>query len=323
MEHLFSVSAYQFDLDDYGGTEEALRKIDAAGADGVELLTGYFDPDPLLRDHAKSVHLPYAADWYSPWTGDTSYTNLVSDDNIRYRSYGRNREQITEAVRDAIVHASSIDPAYGVFHASNVRMNEIRMFAHRDSDNEVIGAVAGLLNAAVGKFRNGEPPFRIVLENLWWPGLTLKDSTGYELLNEMLEFDDWGICLDTGHLMNSLGHCKNEEQSIKDVLNIVRRYPRDMTDKIDVVHLHMSLSGDYIEKCIRDPVEFRLTDDEEVISKAYDHVSRIDQHRPFTNVLCTKIIDTVRPKYVTHEISAPTADERLFGFTAQRSLFRM
>ncbi|MDR0778856.1 MAG: hypothetical protein LBE48_05430, partial [Methanomassiliicoccaceae archaeon] len=169
MEHLFSVSAYSFDLDEYGGAREALNRMKNAGADGIELLTGYFDPQ-IDADHVKGVHLPYATDWYSAWTGDTKYIDTVSDENIRYRSYGRNKDEIIRTVREAIAHASSVRPAYGVFHASNARMDEVMGFVHTDKDDDIIHAVAGILNNAVREFPNGEPPFRILLENLWWPG---------------------------------------------------------------------------------------------------------------------------------------------------------
>jgi hypothetical protein len=321
MEHLYSVSAYPFDTDTYGGISETFRKVRDAGGDGIELLTGYFHPDASFRGFAKGVHLPYATDWYSAWVGDTAYIDIVDDENVKYRSYGRNRDEMVNTLRDAIIYASSAEPAYGVFHASNTRMDEVMGFSHRDSDEDVIRAAAGLLNRTMSLFRDGEPPFTIVLENLWWPGLTLADDSGFRMLDDELEFDDWGICLDTGHLMNHLGHCRIERESIEDVLRIVRSYPRKMKDRIDVIHLHMSLSADYRDECLKNPVEFRVTNDDEMISGAYRHVCMIDQHRPFTDRMCTEIVYLLGPKYVTHEISAPSADERIAGFAKQRSLF--
>ncbi|MCL2786014.1 MAG: TIM barrel protein [Methanomassiliicoccaceae archaeon] len=321
MEHLYSISAYSFDLDEYGGMSEALERIRKAGADGIELLTGYFDPDPTFRGVAKGVHLPYATDWYSPWTGDTAYIEKVSEENIRYRSYGRNREETIQMVKDAIVHASAISPAYGVFHASNTRMDEVLSLTHKDSDKDVLTAVAELMNGVMRSFSGGEPPYKIIFENLWWPGLTMRDDSGYEMLLDSLEFNNWGLCLDTGHLMNHLGRCREEEQSIRDVLDIVRSYPREMIDRIETIHLHMSLSADYQKECIDSWSSLAPIDDEEMISKAYGHVSKIDQHRPFTNRLCTEIVNVLRPNHVTHEISAKLPEDRLSGFSGQLSLF--
>jgi hypothetical protein len=150
----------------------------------------------------------------------------------------------------------------------------------------------------------------------------MRDDTGYELLKNELEFENWGLCLDTGHLMNFLGHCRDEIQSIDDVLDVVRSYPREMKDRTELMHLHMSLSADYIEGYMKRPVSNEMTSDADMISKAYEHVVNIDQHRPFSDKLCTKMVDAVRPGYVTHEISGADSDKRLSGFKKQLSLFR-
>jgi len=322
MRHQFAVSAYDFDTDEYGGIPAAIRRITDAGADGIELLTGYFIPDGMFKGFAGGVHLPYATDWYSAWAGDTSYIDIVDDENIKYRSYGRNREEMAVTLKDAISYASSLSPAYGIFHASNTRMDEVMGFTHRDSDEDVVHAAAGFLNATTEQFPGGEPPFMIVLENLWWPGLAMTDDSGFRILEKELRFDNWGLCLDTGHLMNRLGNCRDEEKSIKDILKIIQKYPQDMKDRIEVIHLHMSLSADYREECIRDPIEFKITNDNDMISKAYEHVCRVDQHRPFTDRSCTDIVNIIGPEYVTHEISGPTPDVRLSGLAKQCSLFR-
>ena len=322
MEHLFGISAYQFDLDTYGGMHEAIRKVMNAGGDGVELLTGYFQPDAAFKGVAKGIHLPYATDWYSVWTGDTGYIDHMDDDGARYMSYGRDRDEMVHTLVSAIGHASVLSPAYGVFHASNVRMGEVMGFTYSDKNEDVLRAVAELLNRTAASFPEGEPPFTIVLENLWWPGLTMTDDIGFRILDDALEFSNWGLCLDTGHLMNSLGHCRYEEEGIRDVLDTVRSYPAEMKDKIHVVHLHMSLSADHRERCIRDPVRPVTVTDGDMMSRAYEHVCKIDQHRPFTDTSCKEIVRTVSPKYLTHEISAPSASERISGFAGQRSLFR-
>ncbi|MDR0334586.1 MAG: sugar phosphate isomerase/epimerase [Methanomassiliicoccaceae archaeon] len=321
MEHLFSISAYDFDTDEYGGAREAVRRITEAGADGVELLTGYSEPDHVFKGAAKGVHLPYATDWYSPWVGETRYIDTVSDENVRYRSFGRTREEMAGTLRDAIAFASHLSPAYGVFHASNTRMDEVMGFRYRDSDSDIVHAVAELLNLAVKDLPNGEPPFRIVLENLWWPGLSMTDDSGLRILEKELAFDNWGLCLDTGHLMNRLGNCRHERKSIEEVLKIIRRYPDDMRERIDVIHLHMSLSADYRERCITDPIGSTVTDDDDMITKAYEHICKVDQHRPFTDRSCTEIVRMLHPRYITHEISGPSPSERLSGFAGQRSLF--
>jgi len=318
MEHLFSISAYEFDLNGYGGPAEMIRKAKELGADGIELLTGYFDPDPIFKGVTKGVHLPYATDWYSVWCGDVE---PADEENIKFKSYGVNKNDIVKNLAAAVKHASLLSPNYGVLHASNTRMDEVMGFTHRDTDHEILNAVAEILNGVASSFPGKEMPFKILLENLWWPGLTMKDDSGFRILNELLEFDNWGICLDTGHLMAHLGNCRHEEESISKLLRIFRSYPKEMTDRIDLIHLHMSLSADYIEQCKKNPIVNETTSHDEFMRKAYEHVCRLDEHRPFTSPSVTEIVETIRPRYVTHEISAPAAYDVLTGFSSQRSLF--
>ncbi|MCL1905014.1 MAG: hypothetical protein FWG19_02690, partial [Methanomassiliicoccaceae archaeon] len=225
------------------------------------------------------------------------------------------------AVKDGIMNASSADPGYGVLHASNTRMDEIMGFVHRDGDREILHALAELLNNVAEQFPGGEPPFKILLENLWWPGLTMTDDSGFVILEKELQFGNWGLCLDTGHLMNRLGNCREERKSIDDLLKIMKGYPRRMIDRIETVHLHMSLSADYQERCKKNPSAYGSVGDADLMSKAYEHICKIDEHRPFNDRTCTKIIDLLRPEHVTYEISARTPEERMSGFMKQRSLF--
>ena len=319
MEHLFGISAYKFDLDEYGGSSEAIRLITGAGADGTELLTGYFDPDPMFTGISKGVHLPYATDWYSVWCGDIP--PATDDEKIKFRSYGRNRDEIIRNLTDAVIYASSLSPEYGVIHASSIRTDEIMNFTYKDKDEDVVRAIIEILNGVASSFPGNEMPFRIVLENLWWPGLSMIDDSGFKIIAEESNFDNWGLCLDVGHLMCRLGNCRDEKDSINDILKIVRSYPKKMRDRIDVMHMHMSLSADYIRECIERPIVNEILSYDEMMKRAYEHVCKVDEHRPFTQPICTDIVRSVSPKYVTHEISAPTPSERISGFVSQRSLF--
>jgi len=320
MEHLFSISAYEDDLDGYGGASGAILAVKDAGADGIELITGYFDPDPIFEGVVKGVHLPYATDWYSVWCGDVKPEECEGD--IRFRSYGKDKGDIIRNLTDAITRALALSPEYGVLHASNARMDEVMGFSYRDSDEDILNAVAEMLNGVASSFPGNEMPFPVLLENLVWPGLTMTDDSGFRILEDLLDFDNWGICLDTGHLMAHLGTCRNEDEGIDEILMIVRSYPEEMKDRINVIHLHMSLSADYREQCIEHPIISGTKDHGEMMKKAYEHVCKLDEHRPFTSPAVTDVVELIGPRYVTHEITAPTPSDVLSGFSSQRSLFK-
>ena len=317
MKHLFSHSVYR----DYENAPEPdciPGSIQEAGADGLELLTGYFDVDTEYRDITAGVHLPYSTDWYSAWTGvhDTSW---MTDDEIKFIHYGKDRDGIVSNIVRSIRYAAVTDPAYGVLHAGSVHIDDLFRKGHRNSDTDVLNAFAEMVNSAVSHFNGGEPPFRILFENLWWPGLKMLDDREFRLFEERLEFDNWGFCLDTGHMMNALGDCYEETSSINSLLTIFEKYPREMKDRIMTMHLQLSTSAEYTNS-VYPEVDMSLPPKER-LSKAYGHVCRIDQHRQFTSEKCIDLVNAISPDFVTHEIVPPLWDDRLSCFRAQRSFF--
>lgn len=314
--HLFTHTVYH-DHDPVHDMETMFRSIRAAGADGMELLTGYAEPDHLFKGIVKGVHLPYATDWHSAWNGTD--TSELSDDEVKFVFLGRDREDMVRNVRDAIRYASVLEPEYGVFHGSSVRLDEI-FGKPSDNDGDVIKALAEMMNSVVSEFKDNEPPFTIMFENLWWSGLKLLDASEYRILENKLEFDDWGFCLDTGHLMNALGNCTDEGESIDAVVDVVSEYPCDMASRIYGMHLHLSTSADFVRTYAPPKIDGDMGIMER-LSMAYGYVSKLDQHRPFTSPSCKQIVDIVDPEFLTHEIVSDSWDSRLSDFSAQRGFF--
>ena len=294
MRHLLSHTVY-------GGTElfgdDPFSFLGGMGADGIELLTSYDEPDPWYRGIAESVHLPYATDWIAAWEGRPY--DLDGDMSLFYM-FGRSREDVVANVTKAIDAASSLSPAYGVFHAGNGDIPELCLRRCTRSDREVLSELAEMMNTVVADMPGGEPPFRILFENLWWPGLRLVDESDYRHLARRLEFEDWGICLDTGHLMNCLP-VRSEREGIERLLDIFHGYSRDMVDSVVAVHFHWSASGEYrssFEECRMAPGE----PVEDFIGSAYPHIMRIDQHMPFSDPACAELLEVLEPDFVTHEL---------------------
>jgi len=306
MEHLFPYSVYH-----EGAIPEKIKDFLHSGADGIELLTGYCPVDPSFKDYVRGVHLPYATDWYSSWSGDPDMTG-VPDEDIIFVYYGRNRADILNNLVSAIGHASSLEPEYAVLHGGSVTLDEVFEERRRRYDTDVIDALAEILNSVVSRFKGGRPPFTILFENLWWSGIRLLDDSEMKRLERKLEFDDWGFCLDTGHMMNAAGTRDSEGDAILSLMDIFRDYSDDLKERIVTMHLHLSTS------CELPAVpDISMMTQNEKLTAAYERVSRMDQHRPFTMRECTALVNEIRPSFVTHEISY----SGLSGMKGQRSLF--
>ncbi len=309
-EHLFNISAYDFDLERLGGGQGIERMVTSQRLDGIEMLTGHFPAPVEFKGLVRGVHLPYAVDWYSGWKGLHDLDG-IDDTQLAFLCYGRDREQMVMTVRSMILNAAPLEPAYGVVHAGSPNLRKVFSQDNGFSDREVLEAFAELLNDAVAGMPGQRPPYKLALENLWWPGLRLLDRTEVRILEDRLEFDDWGICLDTGHLMNALRDCRDEEGAVESALKALDRIGDDSVDRICSMHLHMSLSADYQAETMAagESNEYLDADIEGKLNIAYPHFGRMDWHMPFRTAACAALVARAAPTHVTHEFITPGCEE--------------
>ncbi len=318
MKHLTSWSVFE-KFDEIPGQGDLTQKLAAMGIEGLELFT-LFEPVDLAYykvPGVTSVHLPYAIDWNSSWEG-RHYDG--EPDDVRYFSFGKTREEMVSNLKYAIDMAAPLNPAYGVLHAGNTDMRQVLARKHRDDGGRVIRNFVELANSTVSQYPKGEPPFRLAFENLWWEGLKLLSPSEWRILEDGLEFDNWGFTLDTGHMMNTVDRAFDEQSGIDGLLDIVGRYPQDMLDRIGTMHLQLSTTAEY-------RLTFPAVDDVSAIDyddlqkRAYAHAGRIDQHRPYTSERVREIVDLVKPDYLTHELYGGLSGDRWGDVTSQRALF--
>ena len=310
MKHFLNYSVYE-NAEQFG-TGEVLRDN---GCDGFELLTSHGPVPAVYRRLSPAVHLPFSTDWLAAWENRPYDMDPVSS---KFYMFGRSREEVISTISDAVRFAAEISPLYGVMHLANIDIPCMGKRKCSRSDDFVIKTFAEAMNSAVSVFPGGEPPFRILFENLWWPGLRMTDGRGFRVLEKHLEFSRWGLCLDTGHLMNCLPDIRTEEDGIDALKNVFCGYSEDVIEKIETVHFHFSASADYrnsFEEIL--PEEGKLGD---FLSAMYKHISRIDQHKPFTSPECAGLIDILKPDYLTHEVGGGERDP-FSAFRIQRPLF--
>lgn len=288
--------------------------------DGVELLTGHSPVSGYPLEKVSSVHLPYATDWYGIWSGKRGVSDDVDDQSVPFMYYGHDRGSIVRNIADMIGYAAPLRPAYGVFHACNANFDDLSPVGHSESDTDVMYALTEILNDVAASF-GGRMPFALALENLWWPGFRMLDPSGYRYLEGHLEFDDWCICLDTGHLLIAAGGSDDEAGSIEMLNRIADSYPKDMLDRIRAMHLHDNTSGPFI-RSFQLPEGFYDHGHMGRYSVAYRFICDMDQHRPFTDPSIVDYVERLSPDFVNHEMGAVASSDRVSDYMIQRSLFK-
>ena len=317
MKHLFNISV--FHLPDELKAAREFVKDPANRTDGLEILTGY---DPIPKPMAEcmiGVHLPYATDWYGPFTGKRQVPESKQQEFARWNSYGKDRKEIVENIRIMMKCAGDLNPAYGVFHAASGNYDEITGVEFTDDPDSVVRAMCEMLNEACSVFPGGKPPLRLVFENTWCPGLMMQDNRGLDILENKLEFDNWGICLDTGHLLVSMGSVHSEAEALEMLNACVDRYSSDMKDRITNMHLHVNTTADYM-RSFRKPDTTGMSAEERILF-AHHHIGTMDAHQPFTDPGVKDLVDRLAPDYLIHEMGSITSEGQMRQHRIQRSLF--
>ncbi|WOF15486.1 hypothetical protein F1737_01705 [Methanoplanus sp. FWC-SCC4] len=310
-KEFLNFSIYSFDIEKFNGDwnclSEFLRENDI---DGVELLVN-FDPlpDNIPENIVGGVHLPSFMGWYRVWTDNKfKVPGFIDQDSLRYFYGGKTRSEIIKNFTDCIKFAEVTNPAYGVYHAGYMEAENTFSGNHGCTDRDVLRANAEMLNETAAGFPLGEPPYDIFIENLWWPGLTFLDESLTAEFMDMLEFKKWKFMLDTGHLMNATGKCRDEKNAIQCVMSVLEKQDKEVIDKIAGLHFHQSTSAEY-QKNLKEPENFQKLDINEKFSAIMGHLKFFDEHRPFTSEKCREIVEFTEPDFITHEFTNKSVEE--------------
>lgn len=261
--------------------------------DGVELLFGQeWSAEQLPKERIKGVHLPFYVSWMDFWFQDKDA--LIQNFGTLQQAYdyygGEHPEVLVEKYCEEIQRAVNVGAQYVVFHVSQIRPQEVFSYEFAVTDQQVIKASAELLNLV---FKRINTNICLLLENLWWPGLTLCNKEMALLLLSSVEYPNKGFMLDTGHLMNTNTELNNQQAGIEYILSTIHNLG-DVARYIRGIHLHYSLSGEYVRSITQGMPQART-------GEAMQHVLNIDQHLPFSHKDVQQILAYVQPDYLVHE----------------------
>jgi len=262
--------------------------------DGIEMMfcadvnRQIYQPKNLL-----GAHLRFWPSWLDFWHDDQDELlhQFGSVKNIEACYGGLKREAWLDLYRENIQMAVAAGARYLVFHVGNVRNDELFSWNFSATDREVVEATIEVVNELAAAI-----PEDVILlfENLWWPGLTLQNENLVALLLEKIKHSNSGIMLDTGHLMNTNQNLKTETEGVHYILKVLDGLGH-WQKAIRGIHLHQSLSGNYVKQSRGQvPIDYTLTD-------AMTHILKIDQHQPFTCQAASAIVERIQPDFLVHE----------------------
>ena len=292
-----------FSVAPYGGWDALAAAIRALGLDGVE---GIVDPVELDESFSPGLlsgyHMVFYPDWLDFYRRNEPelLRKFGSWDMIRRVFLGTRPEDLMRQFKKDLDFALSMNTPYVVFHVSDVSLEEGYTYRWLHTDKEVLDGAVEFINELL---RGVEPTFDFLVENQWWPGFTFTDPAQTEYLLSRIEYPRKGIMLDTGHLMNTNPSLRTQAEGIEYIRRAYHAHGR-LGEYVLGIHFHQSLSGRYVRKNTGKLPEDFPADYFEAFFREYPHIENIDRHRPWTDPRCVVLLDEIRPKYLTHELSS-------------------
>jgi len=240
------------------------------------------------------AHLRYWPSWLGFWQHDQERvkSELPTEKDIKAYYGATSPEQWLDVIRDNIEEALKLRPQYLVWHISEASMEELYTLKFKYSDIQVVKSAAEVFNAVADIIPGN---VKVLFENLWWPGLRLTDEQVVKAFFKDIRRKNVGIMLDIGHLANTNATLSCEDDIVKYTFETIKDLG-ECAKYIKGIHLSKSLSGKYMNNFIREFPEHSS------FAKHYKHITNIDQHIPFTSANLEKLIKTINPDYLVHEL---------------------
>lgn len=309
---LFSLnfSTHPGDLELIGNDwQEAAKILRDEGFDGFELYpVGDYNWSQIPREMVNGLHLRFYPILLPFWRNDRARLQEIfgDDENIIAFYGGLTREALINNYRQQLQIAQQLGCKYVVFHLAQSEFEYIYQWNFPWQWQETVDLCAELINEI---FVETDYRGELLLENLWWPGsfqALSADEITYSL--GQIAYQNSGIILDTGHLMNSNQQISCEADGIEFVIAAIKNLGA-ARQAIRGVHLTCSLSADYVNASRAMPVPEMPATFMERYGQAIEHVQQIDQHDPFCDKAISGLFDHISPEYVTYEFSYATRQQ--------------
>ena len=307
MKRTFNITTYSEDLDRYRDRDDLLSAL--RGFDGLELMHCGDDCRNIVPpERIVGVHLCFFPYWYDFYTGDMAacVRYLGSMEAVRTLYGGDTPEALIEVYRRDIDRAKAEGAEYVVFHVSDCADEELFTLRYRHSSIEVVSAAVDLLNRL---FPEPDGDLVLLMENLWHPGLTLTEPDVTHRLLDGVRYRNKGIMLDTGHLMHTDLSLRSQEGALAYIRRRIEEQGEDVRRAIRGIHLHQSLTGEYMAAVAAHPPVLS-TDLAERMEQVYTYAFACDRHRPFTCPGVRELIEWIDPEYLTLEFISRSRAEQ-------------
>lgn len=308
MTNIINVVSEDNWLSSFKDSSDMRAYIKECGCDKVEYIRCPPDTTGIItKDMVEGAHLAFYPNWVDFYHQNEDYLYRHFGSKEVWEGYYmcKTPEDYIKYIEADMAYAQSMGVKYAVFHVSDVSNEEMFTYNWEHSNTEVIKTTAELLNTVM---KGKEYSFTLLLENLFTPGMDFTNPKETELMLSLVDYENKGIMLDTGHLMSTNLDITTEAEGFKYVMSKVREHG-ELAKYIKGCHLHKSVSGEYTKAMLKKNIVPKK-DFYECFAQSYDVVLHIDRHENATAKEARELIDLVSPEYLVHELSAKTRETK-------------
>ncbi len=315
MKLTFNITTDNEDLRRFSSPDDLRSMLD--GFNGVELMyLGNGDNNIILPEFVTGLHMSYFPFWLDFYTGNTERVTEEFDTLENAYSYygGTDKSAIINKFRDDLKIAHRYGAEYVVFHVSESSTRENFSFEFYHSDEEVVDAAVEILNAV---FETEDGSIALLVENLWQSGFTFTRKEITQRLLNKIKYKNKGIMLDTGHLTHTDTTLKNQEEALEYIFKMLDEHG-SLCKHIRGVHLHQSITSEYIKEIKANPPKLLPTYEERTM-QMFMHAFQTDKHLPFTADGVDLLVKRISPEYLTFEFMTSSREEHISFLKQQRN----
>ncbi len=319
MEQILYIPSYNETLEEYENSADLRDSYEQYGCKGLEIICcGNDDRNIILPDMVKGLHMSFYPFWIDFWNqNESALYEEFGERTVWEGFYGGSKPQVLlEGFRKDLLHAQKMGAEYVVFHISDVTIEGVFTHRHIHTDEEVIDASAELINQLLD---GQDYHFTFLMENLWWPGLTMTNPKMTERLLRQVHYKKKGVMLDTGHLMCSNLALQTEREAWDYVEEMLSLHGA-LAQFVKGVHLHQSVTGEFTKKALKQPPVLQK-EYYKRFQQVYELLGNIDTHQPTDCPRAREVLESLNPDYVVHELMASDRMQRETALKKQSKLF--
>lgn len=308
MKLLMNFPLFNGCLKEYGDMSGVAAECNKLGLDGLEII---FDLSPYTEelppnDLAVGFHMMFWSSWVDFWKGNEEalLREFESWDMVRECYHCDTRKGMVQQFKADLQRAIDLEAEYVVFHVSEVKVEECFTYQSSHSDREVIDCAVELINEILDGM---DMRMAFLVENQWWSGFKFTDPEMTRRLLDGIEYDNKGIMLDTGHLLNMNTKLRSQAQAADYIRNVYDAHG-DLGSYVRGLHLHQSLSGEYVETQGYQTPDDLVGNYWERFARCYSHILQIDRHQPWTDPAIADVLNHIGPEWVNNELSGSTRE---------------